>query len=227
LEIGLLKLVYAGRLTSIEQLLAGGGGVGAGVVKAAGTAPRPAVGAKPVATPRAAPAAKPVAQPARAPVPLPRQEAPPEPVPPAAPPPAGGDATLREKLVVALRADGDEFTADAIEHSLVTVTGNQVEIRAPLDFELSLQMALSHVEALAGRLLGATARVKLGGALDDTESMQTQTVAAESASNGAAVPEPKGEAAERALTDPEVAKFRTAFPDGNIREVRDLREYSS
>jgi hypothetical protein len=148
-------------------------------------------------------------------------------VPPAAPPPAGGDATLREKLVVALRADGDEFTADAIEHSLVTVTGNQVEIRAPLDFELSLQMALSHVEALAGRLLGATARVKLGGALDDTESMQTQTVAAESASNGAAVPEPKGEAAERALTDPEVAKFRTAFPDGNIREVRDLREYSS
>ena len=134
---------------------------------------------------------------------------------------------MREKLVLALRKDGDEFTADAIEHSLVTVAGNQVEIRAPVDFELSLQMALSHVESLAARLLGATVRVKLGNALDDNESMQAQPTQVETAANGSADPEPKGEAAERALTDPEVAKFRAAFPDGNIREVRDLREYSS
>lgn len=200
------------------------------MVKTASAAPRPAVGAKPAAAPRAEPRAaapKPASQPARAEASSRRVESPPEPVAAVAAPPAGGDATLREKLVLALRQDGDDFTADAIEHSLVTVSGNQVEIRAPLDFELSLQMALSHVEALAARLLGASARVKLGSALDDTESMQTRSAPVETANNGSAVPEPKGEAAERALSDPEVAKFRAAFPDGNIREVRDLREYSS
>ena len=93
LELGLLKLVHAGRLVSIEEALSGG---------APSSPPRPAA-----ASPQ--------------------------------PPPAPPARDLRSRLVAALRAQGEEFSADAVEHSRVEEAGAEVIFHAPGDQQFSLE----------------------------------------------------------------------------------------
>jgi DNA polymerase-3 subunit gamma/tau len=170
LELGLVKLVHAGRLISIEEALSG----------------------------KAPPSASPSARVERAPSP-----------PPAAAPPSG----LRERLVAALRAQGDAFTADAVEHSQVAEAGAEVVFQAPGDQQFCLESGAAALAKHCEQLLGRRVKIRV-------------TLAAVSAAAAAAPAPPApsaGAAADRALADPQVQGFLAAF-GGQVREVRDLKE---
>jgi DNA polymerase III subunit gamma/tau len=116
LELGLVRMVQAGRLVSIEEALAGLGG-------------EPAKG-------RAGEPAKPV-RPTPPPPPIANRAAPPAPAP--QPPPAGG--SWRDRLYTKLMELGMEFTADAIEHSAVVETNGELRFTTPKEFSLSMREA--------------------------------------------------------------------------------------
>ncbi len=185
LELGLLKLVHAGRLVAIEEALAA-------VERAApSTATAPS-------RPVPAPAPQPVSK-----------EAPARPAAthPAAP---SADAGWRDRLHAALLAAGHTFLADAVEHSRVRESGAELVFEAPREFSLTLKdkKLARVVEELAGRPLKITVRV----------------------AEPAAAPPPahpkdnEDETARRALSHPEVERFRQLFPDSQVRAVRNLKE---
>ncbi len=110
LEIGLLKLVHAGRLGTIEEALAQ---VGSG-------------GDKPAPTPAPVKAAT-------------KSSAPVTPAA-VSPPPAKVDAVSpwRERLHAKLMELGMTFTADAVEHSQVTEVRGELHFVTPAEFRLSM-----------------------------------------------------------------------------------------
>jgi len=110
LELGLLRMVHAGRLVSIEDALAGLG-------------PAPAAPAMP--SPSAAPRSAPVAPPARS-------------APARAQSHASG-GSLKERLYQALTGMGAQFTADAIAASQVSEQGNVIAITTPREFALPMR----------------------------------------------------------------------------------------
>jgi DNA polymerase-3 subunit gamma/tau len=112
LELGLLKLVYAARMSTVEAAIANLGG------------------AK-VVTPPPPRAAVVLAPPPPAPAPI-RQAAP----APAPPPQASGP--WRDRIHTKLVEMGFTFTADAIEHSQVTETNGEIQFVTTEEFELSM-----------------------------------------------------------------------------------------
>jgi DNA polymerase-3 subunit gamma/tau len=134
LELGLVKLVQAGKLQSIEEALAG-------LEKA-----EPARPASPVlsASSRAA-----------APRP-PAFQAPAKPAPAAAPP-QNGD--LRQSFYDALCAAGMNHSADAIQRSEVRLDGGDFVIRCPKPMTLYLKDPA--VQKVASQIAGKPVRVKL------------------------------------------------------------------
>ena len=135
LEIGLLRLIQAGRLVAIEDALkdlsGSGGGGGA-------APPKLAPPKKPVAMPQTPPASRtsPVANPAPAPAPV-----------------AFPTGDLRERLHQALLDAGMQFTADALEHSQVVEAANELHFTTPQEFKLSMNEKdiLKVVQRVAGR----------------------------------------------------------------------------
>jgi len=124
LEIGLLRMVHAGRLVSIEEALAGMGGAGSG-----GSGGRGGERSKPPsATPKPTPVQEATQTPA-APAPTPRASA------PAAPQPS----SWRQQLHTALMDLGMTFTADAIEHSEVVESGGELQFTTPKEFSLAMR----------------------------------------------------------------------------------------
>jgi DNA polymerase-3 subunit gamma/tau len=126
LEIGLLKMVQAGKLIPIEEALASLG-------KPATEPPRPAASVKPMAT---------TDKPTRIVRPQPQPAA-----PPAAPSP---NEDWRAKLQNAMREAGLTFSADAIAQAEVALVNNDLQITAPKQFQLDLgrdevQTALKHL----------------------------------------------------------------------------------
>jgi DNA polymerase-3 subunit gamma/tau len=114
LEIGLLKMIQAGKLVPIEEALAGLG--------TASSAPKPA--AMPSPTPRAVAAPPPQKPAAVAPV--------------AAAGPPSPDDDWREKLQSAMVQAGLQFSADAMGHASAVLVNNQLTITAPKQFQLDL-----------------------------------------------------------------------------------------
>jgi len=186
LELGLLKLVHAGRLVSIEEALAAAEKAASGV-------------AKPPARPEPPPAANPV--PAEAPV------------RPAASQPSlpAGDASWRDRLHAALLAGGHTFLADAVEHSSVKETEAELVFEAPREYSLTLQdKKLSRiVQELAGRPLKISVRIVEGPAAPAHADPKDNS---------------EDETARRALSHPEVERFRQLFPDSQVRAVRNLKD---
>jgi DNA polymerase-3 subunit gamma/tau len=111
LEIGLLKMVQAGKLIAIEDALA-----------SLGTKP-PAIAVAPTAPPP---------RPVAAPPPPP----PPRPVAPSALPGSGDD--WRQKLHGAMLETGLTFSADAIAQTDVAFANNELILTAPKSFQLDL-----------------------------------------------------------------------------------------
>ncbi|HEY4088391.1 MAG TPA: DNA polymerase III subunit gamma/tau, partial [Bryobacteraceae bacterium] len=122
LEIGLLKMVQAGKLVPIEEALASVRGDGG-----AAKAPPPSTPMPPRQPPPAPRAAMPVQS-------APRSAAPPPAAPPAAPVNAGPpspDDDWREKLQSAMVEAGLQFSADAMGESNAALVNNELLIQAP------------------------------------------------------------------------------------------------
>jgi DNA polymerase-3 subunit gamma/tau len=204
LELGLLRLVQAGRLVSIEEALAevtegaGGRGPGAATVRPV----EPAVPAS-QAAPRRGPSpfeqdrAKKSALESQPPSLVPR------------PPSPSGD--LRQRLHAALMELGMSFTADAIEHSLVVEANNEIQITTPKDFSLAVTQA--DIDKAVRQVLGRPMKLKL----------MVGEVAAQAAAPVASKTANEDEVTERALENPEVRRFRDVF-GGEVRTVRNLKE---
>jgi DNA polymerase-3 subunit gamma/tau len=145
LEIGLLRLIQAGKLVPIEEAIADLGGSG-----------------PPPPPPRKAPPVPP---------PAPRSAAPPTPnlqpptaasTPPAANAPAG---PWRDRLHSALLEAGMQFTADAMEHSQVTESNGELQFVTPEEFSLAMNEKdiLKIVQKIAGRPM----RIKIALGMPD------------------------------------------------------------
>jgi DNA polymerase-3 subunit gamma/tau len=231
LEMGLLRLVYAGRLAPIEEVIAGLGSAPA----PATPAPR-ASGGPPPAPPRPPPPAR--AAELNAPAPAvgkqpggenggegpPPAEQPRLPLPPraeaAAPMPGlNGDIpfsgerlpeSLKGRLLDTLEQQGLTFLVDAVEHAQVAESGGEVRFTAPRQFTLSLKSA--EIRKAIATILGRPTKITFD------------------AGDGEAPPEPasrddeEDEVSRRALSHPEVQRFQSMFPDSQIRAVRNLKE---
>jgi len=203
LELGLLKMVQAGKLTSIEEAL---GSLAANPVQAAppppapsrppiAPAPPPRTGPSPFEADRAKKAGRPEPQSigatALAPEPAPMPE---------------GTINWREKLHAALMELRMQFTADAVEHATVTETGNELHFVTSKEFAMAMKesdLALA-VKRVSPRLFKI--RISIGAAAEAPEI------------------KPKvDEPTERAMTNPEVRRFREVL-GGEVRTVRNLKE---
>jgi DNA polymerase-3 subunit gamma/tau len=133
LEMGLLRLVQAGRLLPIEEALASLGG-------GAGPSPSPTPSAPPVSRPpvRTAPSAA-------------------SPPPPAPSTPVPGD--LRSNLLAALAETKQTHLSDAVEHCDVQESANEVVFTTPKMYQLYLKSP--ELDATVKRLLGRPVRITI------------------------------------------------------------------
>ena len=130
LELGLLRLIHAGRLVSLEEALAG-------VTSAPVSAPAP----KPMTA--RAPAPPPTVEPLRAPAPVPP------------PPVAAVEGDTRLRLLAYLRENNITMVADAVEDSKLRETPAEWQFTASNDYRLAFKDAQlkAAVEKVAGRPL--------------------------------------------------------------------------
>jgi DNA polymerase-3 subunit gamma/tau len=187
LEIGLLRLIQAGKLIPIEEALANLGNAGGGSAP-----PKPTQARKPV-PPAPATSHQPPATSQAAPSPQP-------PIP-------SGDWSQR--LHAALLEAGMQFTADAVEHSQIVESNNELHFTTPEEFKLSMNEKdiLKVVQKVAGRPM----RVKT-------------TFGVPNVTPGPRPKAPQDDVSERALAHPEVRRFQEMFPDAQVRVVRNLKE---
>ena len=180
LEIGLIRMVYAGKLEPIEQALAGLGG---------SSVPSKAVAPKPR-----------VVEPAK------RELAKPESV--------AGDT--RSRLRAALIEARQTHVADALEHSELAESANELAFTTPRMYGMYLKQP--EFEAAVRQVMGKPVRVtiKIGDASPGASAPATAQ-----APPAATKPD---EAATRALAHPEVRRFQEMFPDSQVRTVRNLKE---
>jgi len=225
LEMGLMRMAYAGRLRPIEEAIAA---LGSATPASGGPPPAPVAQTLPRATPSssAQPRTAPQASARSTPAPGARPAAKPaQPAPPAAEPPRNSapktEGDLRSKLTAALRDAGELFVADALQHSLVVESAEGVEIRPSAEDRTSLEFGMGALDAALPKTLGRPARAKLGADLSDAEA---STSAPPAPAEEAAAPD-QSEAAQRALADADVQAFQQRFT-GRVREVRNLKEHS-
>jgi DNA polymerase-3 subunit gamma/tau len=207
LEIGLVKLVHAGRLVSIEDALARlGEGGGA---RAAAPAPQPATARAPAPrgpSPFEMDRMKKAAARSPQPPPAPAGTAPEQPEAPT----ASGSANWRERLHARLMEEGKPFTADAVEHSEIVEAGGELRFTTPREFSIGMneQEIGQAVREIAGRPM----KIKLMTGDVDAPSPV-----------GKSGQEPEDQSSQRALANPEVQRFREVF-GGEVRAVRNLKE---
>ena len=218
LEIGLLRLVQAGRLLPIEEALARVGSAGPAAASSQRTVPPPPMSAAP---PR--PAAPPAQRSGPSPFELDRAKKaslrPPEPqsssadssvaVADAPPPMTAGDP--RERLHAYLHEKGMAHLADAIENAAITVAGADLNVTTGKTY--SLYFKDSGMEAAIREVFGRPLRIKL-----TIGESAAASPALRVASN-----QTEDQAAARALEHPEVRRFRDVF-GGEVRKVRNLKE---
>ncbi|MES1262248.1 MAG: DNA polymerase III subunit gamma/tau [Acidobacteriota bacterium] len=201
LELGLLKMVQAGKLVGIEEALA-----------SLGSAPPPA--RQPVAPPAAVrppapPAPAPPARTGPSPFELDRMKKAAAPAPVAAAP-IPSDADWRSRMHTAMIEAGLQFSADAIAQSDVALVNNELIVTTSKQFRLDL-----------GREEIATALKQLG-----QPGLRFKIVLGEVSAAVAPLQKPapkEDEVTERALAHPEVQRFRELF-GGEVRTVRNLKE---
>jgi len=225
LELGLMRLVHAGRLRPLEEVLKE---LKAGIVKptASVTAPRPGASYQQAAPPRpaAAPAAKksawddlpaaPKTAPKPAPVARPTAPPPVHSAPIVPTPEVASDEETKKRLVAALEdMRAGMMSVQAVEDSKLVVGPAIAEFIAPRSSKLGL-MAPDVKKAL-DQLLGRAVQVKI--TIDETAVAAPPEPPKSSQADDAAT--------ERALAHPDVQRFQQLFPNSQVRGVRDLKEY--
>jgi len=218
LEIGLLRLVQAGRLLPIEEALAR--------VSVGAPAPAP-----PPIPQRSAPAtsaapARPPAPPARSgPSPFELDRAkkaslrPPEPQSSAAAapaavmeaPPAMAAGDPRERLHSCLHEKGLTHLADAVENATIVIAGAELAVVTAKSYALYFNDA--GFESAVRETFGRPLRIKVtvGDAAPPAPAIHLAPSAGEDQATG------------RALAHPEVRRFQEVF-GGEVRKVRNLKE---
>lgn len=196
LEIGLLKMVQAGKLIAIEDALAS-------LTSHPGST-------QPATTAKAAPTPTPPARTGPSPFELDRMKktAPPSTIPSAAP---SENDDWRAKLHGAMTETGLTFSADAIAQSEVSFVNDELQIAAPKQFQLDLGRdeiltALKHLGFPALRF-----KINFGEIKSPPAAIQKPAS------------KKSDEVTERALAHPEVQRFRELF-GGEVRTVRNLKE---
>ncbi|MBK5292897.1 MAG: DNA polymerase III subunit gamma/tau [Acidobacteriia bacterium] len=194
LELGLLRLIHAGRLRSIEEMLSGLG------------APEPSPPAPRGTSSRAA-------------APETRTIARPEPTAPA----RGALAepgSLKRRLHDALLEAGLSFVADAVEHSEIAEAAGEVRFTAPREFTLALKSGdlKTTLAKVAGRPMKIviTAGAITAGAIAGDAAVEAKPVVAAGPADD--------DLSRRALAHPEVQRFQEAFPGSQVRTVRNLKQ---
>jgi DNA polymerase-3 subunit gamma/tau len=202
LELGLVKLVQAGKLQAIEEALAGLPSANKPV------SPSPA-GSESIlsATSRRA-APRPPAFQAPAPAKAPAENAVVE-----TPVTRASTGDLRQDLYQALCKAGMEHSADAIQHAEVSMSGADILVRAPKAMMLLLKDP--GVERVASQIAGKPVRVRL----EAGEVVNSAPIRA-----AEKPPSAESELRERALSHPGVKRFQELFPDAQVRTVRNLNE---
>jgi DNA polymerase III subunit gamma/tau len=196
LELGLLRLIHAGRLKSIEEAIAGMGS--------------PPAAAAPASRP---PAAKPASAPSLA-APFTPTSAPVASAPPAARLAAvPASESLRDRLLAKLTDDGHTFIADAVEHSTLIESGAEMKFTGPREFSLNFKDPIlkSAIEALFGRAV----RVSFTAGEASGAVVAAAPVAAASSDDAVT---------REALANPEVQRFQEMFPGSHVRNVRNLKD---
>ncbi|MGC4054423.1 MAG: DNA polymerase III subunit gamma/tau [Paludibaculum sp.] len=221
-ELGLMRLVHAGRIKPIEEALKELAAGGAPPVARPPAAPAPVRAASvtershaPYAAPRpaaSAPTASYSAPPARtAPPPA---AAPPK---PSAPPPAAPverstaiePGSTKEKLIAALQEMRSAMSVQAVEDSQLIESQGTVEFLAPRSAKLGL-MAKDVEKALA-QVLGRAVRVKI--TIDESAVVAAPEKKPQTS-------EAEDEASQRAMAHPDVQRFQEMFPGSQVRGVR-------
>jgi DNA polymerase-3 subunit gamma/tau len=133
LELGLLRMVQAGHLVSIEEALAGMGGDKGPRRASEAVKPAPPAAAKPALSPRA--------------------------VGPSHQPLAPGSSSWRQKLHASLMELGMEFTADAIEHSEVTEANGELRFTTPREFSIAMKEA--DINQAVRQIIGKPLKIKV------------------------------------------------------------------
>ena len=250
LEIGLLKLVYAGRLRPIEEVLSGLASKGAKprggpAPKAAAAAPvqaaprasdPPAAGAtessKPTpATPAPPPAPPPSAAPPSAapskaePSAKPPSDPPAEAAAPKPDPPPSAEDEFGPQVIDVLKESDAAFLVDALRASRVTRKGRVVTIRTADEWETMIELNLTTLEAALFGLVGGRPDVRI--VRDNGESSGQGGSEAGSAppARPSAPADDDNELHQRALSDPGVLEFQNRF-EGKVTNVLDLRNQS-
>ena len=232
LEIGLLRLVHAGKLVSIEQAL---GSLTSGT-------PLPKPKAPPVATPpppspppeRKGPspferdlAAKRAEPPKPADAPPwktepPKATAAPPPAPAAAPAPAPApapaagpvDSDARTRLIATLQEMDRPFMVDNIELASVEEAGPELILTAPKEVCGMLRFGEGEIAEAAQKTFGRVLRIKI---VEGAAAAPPAQSAPKRSTN-------EEELLQRAMSDPGVQSFREAFPGAEVRQVRNLKE---
>jgi len=211
LEIGLVRLVHAGRLLPIEQALADLGD----------TEPRPAPSAERTGLPVRVPAAPPLRT---GPSPFEADRAK-KAARPAEPQNSGANALApaplvpgdpRERLHAWLTEHGLTHVADAVENSRVALSGGDIVIQAPKSYHLYFKDR-SFADALR-QVFARPLNLKL-----TVDESAAPPVALPEPPAPASAAEPADEAAGRALANREVQRFREVF-GGEVRRIRNLKE---
>ena len=200
LEVGLLKLVHAGRLAPIEEVLSGLGqgapstpridaaaGPPAKVSSRPPTAVAPAGGAAPVSAPEAAS-------------------------------PAAG---FLEELARALRDAQNESLVDAVRACRVDREERVVTVHVPDDWFATLDLQKPVLEAAVAAVIGAKPDVRLVAAEADGQGEPRPS--GSSRNSGAANSGGDDDISTRAMSDPAVQAFTKRF-EGRVTNVVDLRE---
>lgn len=231
MELGLVRLVQAGRLASIEQVIASLGGAapatGGGLPgKAPSAPPAPVRSSAPATVSAPAPSrveAPPVVLP---PLPTPRPQ--PQAQPPAAPPPPppsvaasappvaakpANDESLQQRVHALLVEMGSQYTADAVENSSLEEVNGEIVVTTPKAYSLSVK-GPDLGNALT-KVLGRPAKVKIVIG----EPVNSGVVKAARPANA------ESEAETRARANPEVKHVLDLFPNSEVRQVRDLSDY--
>ncbi len=209
LEIGLLKMIQAGKLVSIEEALASLGNLGG---QPQVSAPTP-VAARPAPPPP--PPAAPAPRTGPSPFEMDRQKkaatlsSTPAAAPVASAPPSATD-DWRTKLHTAMTETGLAFSADAIAQSEAKLVNNELQITAPKQFQLDL--GIEEIRTALKHLGHPTLRFKVNFGEVKSAPAAIQKPAAK-----------EDEVTERALAHPEVQRFRELF-GGEVRTVRNLKE---
>jgi DNA polymerase-3 subunit gamma/tau len=127
---------------------------------------------------------------------------------------SAGLSDLARQLYEALTQAGMTFSADAVQHSEVSLEGGDLLIRAPKTMTLALKDP--GVQRIAGQVLGRPVRVRVVTG-ENVTAASAPVASTDQMRNDVAV-------RDRALSHPGVKRFQELFPGAQVRSVRNLNE---